>query len=483
MDRIKVGLEVHCQLTSLRTKLFCGCSSDYRSKESNSLVCPVCLGLPGSLPVFNKKALDYAIIIGLALNCKISERFVFYRKNYYYPDLPKNFQISQWDRAGGVPLAAEGHVDINVDHKNKDIRIRKVHLEEDPAKIVYAGSISTSPYALIDYNRSGVALTEVVTEPDMSSPAEARLFLDKLRSILEHLGVCDGGLEGAMRCDANVSLAGGQRVEIKNISSHKEVERALNFEILRQRNLIANGQKVEMETRHWDEVRRVTISLRTKETEQDYRYFPEPDLVPIIISDEQISYLKDRMPELPDARRDRFVKQYGLPEYGSSVLTSSKSLADFFEACVKLYPNSKIISNWIITDYLRALHDFDIEVEDAKLSPTYLIDMIKLIDDGTISGKIAKSVLPKMIEFGRSPLEIVKEAGLTRIASNDAIEQAADKVFKEYPKAVQDALVDERAVNYLVGQLMKLTAGRADPKLANQIVKQKLSKAKKDSIR
>jgi len=482
MFKVKIGLEIHCQLTSLKTKLFCGCSSDYRNKEPNSCTCPVCLGLPGSLPVLNKKALEHVIMISLALNSKISKEFLFYRKNYFYPDLPKNFQISQWDRAGAVLLATGGYVDITVDHRRKRIGIRNIHLEEDPARIAYTGSISTSPYALVDYNRSGIALVEIVTEPDLSSPKEARLFLKKLRSILEHLGVSDGSLEGAMRCDANISLAGGKRVEIKNISSFKEVERALNFEILRQRALLEKGEKVVRETRHWDEVGRVTISLRVKETEQDYRYFPEPDIVPIIIHDEQIQLIKEKMPELPDARRERFIKQYELPEYDASVLTSSKALADFFEECVKLYPNSKVISNWIMSDYLRALHDLGVDVEDAKMSPSYLVEMIRLIDDGTISGKIAKKLLPEMTKSGKSPTQIVREAGLTRIASGAVIEQVVNKVFNEHPSAVRDALMDEKAINFLVGQLMKLTAGRADPVLANKIVREKLSKMKSQTM-
>jgi len=269
-SNVKIGLEVHVQLTSLKTKLFCGCSSDYRGKEPNTLVCPVCLGLPGSLPVLNRKAVEYAVMAALALNCKLSNRMLFFRKNYFYPDLPKNFQITQYDRAGGVPLAKDGYLYIEHEGRRKKIRISRVHLEEDPGRLVHLGPIDHSPYTLVDYNRSGIALLEIVTEPDIRSPREARVFLQKLRSILEHLGIFDGSLEGSLRCDANISLAGGTRVEVKNISSFKEVERALSFEITRQKGLLEKGIAVKRETRHWDETRRVTVSLRTKETEQDY---------------------------------------------------------------------------------------------------------------------------------------------------------------------------------------------------------------------
>ncbi|MEM3069261.1 MAG: Asp-tRNA(Asn)/Glu-tRNA(Gln) amidotransferase subunit GatB, partial [Nitrososphaerales archaeon] len=324
---IKIGLEVHCQLTNLKTKLFCSCSSDYREKEPNTLICPICMGMPGTLPVLNEKALEDAIMVAIALNSKISEKMLFFRKNYFYPDMPKNFQISQYDKAGGVPLALGGYIQIN----GKRVRIRRIQLEEDPGKLSYEGTIESSTYTLVDYNRAGISLIEIVTEPDMETPKEARLFLEKLRSILEHLGVSNGSLEGSMRCDANISLRGGKRVEVKNISSFKEVERALNFEITRQKNLIERGIAVGQETRHWDEVRRITISLRTKEEEQDYRYFPEPDLVPVIISKDQIKKIEQSMPELPDERRKRFVEQYHLSPQTAEILTRSKAMADFFE--------------------------------------------------------------------------------------------------------------------------------------------------------
>jgi len=469
-----IGLEVHVQLTRLKTKLFCGCSSDYRGKEPNTLVCPVCLGLPGALPVLNRKALEYAVMAALALNCKVSKRMFFFRKNYFYPDMPKNFQISQYDRAGGVPLAVNGYLTIEDQNRVKKIRISRIHLEEDPGRLVHLGPIDQSPYTLVDYNRAGIALLEVVTEPDFNSPKEARLFLQKLRSILEHLGVFDGSLEGAMRCDANISLEGGTRVEIKNITSFKEVERALNFEILRQRDLLEKGISVKRETRHWDETRRITVSLRTKEEEQDYRYFPEPDLVPIVLSEEFIKDVKRRMPELPEARMRRFMLSYGLPRYDAEVLVSSKGLADFFEECVKIYNKPKKISNWMMSDLLRCLYENNLELKESKITPQSLVEMIQLIEEGTISVKIAKKILPTMILTGRSPREIVESEGLTKITSRKLLSDLIATVFRENPKAVRDALTNEKAVHFLVGQLMRKTKGKADPALANEMIKEML---------
>jgi aspartyl-tRNA(Asn)/glutamyl-tRNA(Gln) amidotransferase subunit B len=476
IESVKIGLEVHTQLTSLKSKLFCSCPSDYRGKEPNTIVCPVCLGLPGALPTLNEKAVKYAIMAALALNCKISEKMIFFRKNYYYPDLPKNFQITQYDRAGGAPLATGGYLYIEDQGASKKIRISRVHLEEDPGRLVHIGSIDQSPFTLVDYNRSGIALLEVVTEPDMGSPREARLFLQKLRNILEHLGIFDGSLEGSMRCDANISLAGGTRVEIKNITSFKEVERALNFEIVRQKGLIDKGIAVKRETRHWDEVRRITVSLRTKEEEQDYRYFPEPDLVPVVVSKELIEEVKAEMPELPDERAERFVRMYGLPRYDAKVLVSSKHIADFFEECVKMYNKPKEISNWMMSDLLRYLYENNLELYESKITPQMLVDMIRLIDEGVISGKIAKKILPIMIVSGKDPRRIIEEEGLTKISDEELLSQIAEKVFMENPKAVKDALTDEKAIHYLIGQLMKLTRGKADPALANKIVREKLRK-------
>jgi aspartyl-tRNA(Asn)/glutamyl-tRNA(Gln) amidotransferase subunit B len=482
LNEVRIGLEVHVQLTSLQTKLFCGCSSDYKGKDANSLTCPVCLGIPGALPVLNEKAIEYAVMAALSLNCKVSKRMFFFRKNYYYPDLPKNFQISQYDQAGGVPLAVDGILQIDVGKKRKNVRIGRVHLEEDPGKLVHQGSIDTSPYTLVDYNRSGITLLEVVTEPDLSSPKEARVFLQKLRSILEHLGIFSGKLEGSMRCDANISLTGGTRVEVKNISSFKEVERALSFEIMRQKNLVKKDLAVKHETRHWDETRRVTISMRMKEQEHDYRYFPEPDLVPIIVTDDFINEVKGKMPELPEARIRRFVEIYTLPKYDAEVLVSDKELADFFEKSVKLYDSPKEISNWMMGDLLRNLYENNLELSESNITPKLLVEMIKLIADGIISGKIGKRILPEIILKGNSASQIIKEKQLVKISSPEVLQDALEKIFKNNPKCVKDALTEENAVNFLVGQLMKATRGKADPELANRMIHEKLETIRTEVI-
>jgi aspartyl-tRNA(Asn)/glutamyl-tRNA(Gln) amidotransferase subunit B len=329
---------------------------------------------------------------------------------------------------------------------------------------------------LVDYNRSGITLLEIVTDPDLDSPKEARVFLQKLRSILEHLGIFSGKLEGTMRCDANISLIGGTRVEVKNISSFKEVERALSFEIMRQKNLVKRGGAVAYETRHWDELRRVTVSLRTKEQEHDYRYFPEPDLVPIVISKQFISDAQNRMPELPEARIKRFVKDYSIPKYDAEVLVSDKSMADFFEDAMKICNNPKDVSNWMMGDLLRNLNENNLELTECKITPELLVEMIKLINDGTISGKIGKSLLPEIVLTGKQPSEIVKQKGLVKIASTDVLSDLVEQVFKDNPQCVKDALTDEKAVNYLVGQLMRATKGKADPPLANKLIRERLEK-------
>jgi aspartyl-tRNA(Asn)/glutamyl-tRNA(Gln) amidotransferase subunit B len=475
MTEIKIGLEVHTQLTNLRTKLFCSCSTDYRGKDANSYVCPVCLGLPGTLPVLNEKAVRDAILVALALNSRISDKMFFFRKNYFYPDMPKNFQISQYDKAGGITLSTGGYVLL----PEKKVRIRRIQIEEDPARISYEGTIYASKSALVDYNRAGIALLEIVTEPDMNSPKEARIFLQKLRSILEHLEVSSAELEGSMRCDANISLAGGKRVEIKNISSFKEVERALSFEISRQKNLLSRGASLAMETRHWDELRRVTITLRVKEEEQDYRYFPEPDLVPIAIEKELIEKTKSTMPELPDAHKDRLMKKYSISSQNAEVLVNNKILSDFFEECLESYDQPDIISNWLVGDLLGYIHEKSISLTELKIGPKHIVNMLELIDDGTISGKIAKEVLEEMIDTGKEPEIIIKEKGLIRIHSRATIEKLADEVFKKNSEAVKDALKEEKAMHFLIGKIMELTKGKADPKLTKEIVKDKITEQQK----
>ncbi|MDH7555361.1 MAG: Asp-tRNA(Asn)/Glu-tRNA(Gln) amidotransferase subunit GatB [Candidatus Methanosuratincola sp.] len=475
-DGVVIGIEVHCQLNRLRTKLFCGCSTDYRGKEPNTNVCEVCLGHPGSLPRPNAKAVELAVMAGLALNSRISERTSFYRKNYYYVDMGKNFQISMYETKGSKTICEWGFIDINVGSARKRIRITRIQLEEDPAKLVHIGPIDLSPYTLVDYNRAGMALLEIVTEPDMSSPREARLFLQKLRSIMEHIGAFDGGLEGAMRCDANISIKGGTRVEIKNISSFKEVERALNFEISRQRSLLEKGERVRRETRHWDEVRKVTISLREKEEEHDYRYFPEPDIPPIHLGSAYVDAIRARMPELPDARAERFVREYGLPRYDAQVLTAEKRLADFFEEAARISGEPKTVSNWIMGDLLGVLHDKGLGIDEAKITPSSFAGMLKLIRDGTISGKIGKIILPALVTTGKSAEEVVRENDMTKIADREAIEKVVEEVFAENPKAVSDALSDEKAAHFLVGQVMRKTRGKGDPEIVNAAIRERLEK-------
>jgi len=478
-DEVKIGLECHVQLTSLKSKLFCGCSADYRGKEPNTLVCPVCLGLPGSLPVPNKKAVEYGIMIASALNCEIAEICSFYRKNYTYVDLPKNYQISMYEAPDGSrTLARNGYLELRVDGSRKRIGIWRVQLEEDPGRNVFKGSIVTSPETLVDYNRSGVALCEIVTAPDISSPKEARLFAQKLRSIVEHLGITDGSLEGSMRFDANISVAGGKSVEIKNISSFKALQRALSFEISRQRSMVKRGAAVGRETRHYDEARKITVSLRTKETAEDYRYFRDPDLMPIKIDPQMVRSIVSSMPELPDARASRFVSQYGLPEYDAGVLTASKKLADFFEECVSLYNQPKKISNWLMTELLGYLNEKGLELEELPNSARHLVELIRLIDEETISGKIGKTVFREMVQSGEYPSRIVEKRSMTRIADRNQLEKIVEEVFKENPDAVRDSLSDPRARNFLVGQVMKKTRGRADPVLTNRLISERLEKLK-----
>ena len=466
--QIKIGLEVHCQLTSLRTKLFCSCPSNYRNSEPNTNICPICTGLPGSLPSINEQAIKDGIKAALAVKANIADILKFYRKNYFYPDLPKNFQISQYNKAGGVTLASKGVVEI----KGRRIHLSRIQIEEDPAKISYEGTISSSPYSLIDYNRAGITLVEIITEPELKTPRQARLFLQKLRSILEHIGVCDGGLEGAIRCDANISIKGGKRVEIKNIGSFKEVERALNFEATRQKT-IKNRNIVGMETRHWDDVRRVTVSMRVKEEEQDYRYFPEVDLVPFRFEKKFINSIKKTMSELPDARRERFAKEIGVSPSNAEVLTSDKALADFFEKCLEYQVNPKRTSNWIVSDVLGFLNREDIEVKQIRVTPKEFAKLIRSVEAGKISEQTGKKLLLKTLTTKDDALQI-KET-MFRISDPDEVNKIVEKVFNENKKAVEDAVGNKNTINYLMGLIMKATSSRADPKITRKAIDAKLS--------
>lgn len=468
---VKIGLEVHCQLTSLKTKLFCRCSSDYRGRPPNTHVCPVCLGLPGALPTINRRAVEAAVKVALALNCKVLNRVVFYRKNYFYPDLPKNYQISQYD----YPIGVDGWVRLDLADGPRVVRVKRVHLEEDPGRLVYRGSIVESPVTLIDYNRAGVALVEVVTEPDLRSPKEARLFLQKLRSILEHLGVFDGSLEGAMRCDANISVAEGARVEVKNISSFKEVERALTFEIARQRNLMKMGRRVARETRHWDEARGVTVALRVKEEEMDYRYFPEPDLPPIELAEDYLARLRSELPELPDARRLRIVKQYGVAEGEAAILVSDKALADYFEEAAAKCSNPAMLAKLVVHGLLGALNYHGLDIGESRAKPAHVAELVDLVERGVITEKTAKYLMREMVISGEPPSQIVAERGLQRLADMEVLEEVVDKVVRDEKEDVEAAMRDERVIHHLVGHVLKMTEMKADPKIVYELLRSKIA--------
>lgn len=480
-EEVVIGLEIHIQLMT-KAKIFCQCSTDYIGKEPNTNTCPVCLGLPGSLPVLNKKVLEFAVRTAVALNCKINKVSRFHRKNYFYPDLPKAYQISQYD----TPLGINGYMEISLPERKEKhkIRITRVHIEEDAGKLVHEGDITSSSYSLADYNRCGIPLAEIVTEPDFCSPEEAQIFLVKLRSIVQHLGVCDGNMEeGSMRCDANISLrdaktsALGIKVEIKNINSFKAVKKALQFEVDRQKKLLAEGEKIIQETRHWDESKNITVSMRSKEEAHDYRYFPEPDLLPLRVSQEIIEEIRKNLPELPEARRKRFIKDYKIPEYDAEVLTSSKALGDYYEKAASSYYNRKVLSNWIMGELIRYLNEEKIGIEDSPVSPEKLVGMLKLMDEGVISGKMAKDVFEKMCKTGKDASQIVKESGITQITDEEELFEVIDKVIKENPKSVNDFNQGkEKALNYLVGQVMRYTKGRAKPDFVFNALKQRIKK-------
>jgi aspartyl-tRNA(Asn)/glutamyl-tRNA(Gln) amidotransferase subunit B len=479
--KVIIGLEVHVQLTSLKTKLFCPTPANYRESPPNTHVCPVCLGLPGALPVVNRKAIEYAIAVAKALNCEISDKLIFVRKHYFYPDLPKNYQISQYIGPGFTSIAKNGYVTIYVQGKKKIVRIKRINIEEDPGRIVYIGSIETSPYSLIDYNRSGIALLEIVTEPDMESPKEARAFVEKLIAILEYLGVTNSGLEGAFRVDANISFEGYGRVEIKNIGSVKDVEKALTYEIIRQRRIIEQGGKIERETRRWDPEKGITVPLRVKEVEEDYRYFPDPDLPPLRISREFIEKVIKSMPELPDERIERFMKQYNLDEYRATVLVLTKWLADFFEEAAKMYNDYKKLADLLITDFLRWVHEYNLPPSAIKATPMHIAKLLSLWDKGILTSKMVKELLPRIVLEGLDVEKYVETAGYIRITDKSYLYKVVEEVMNENPKAVEDALSNPKAINYIIGLVMKKTNGKADPQIVKKIIEEKLNKLREGS--
>jgi aspartyl-tRNA(Asn)/glutamyl-tRNA(Gln) amidotransferase subunit B len=479
-NEVIIGLEVHIQLTKLKTKLFCSCSNNYRGAEPNSHVCPICSGLPGSLPVINRKAIEFATRLAIALNCNINKTMYFFRKNYFYPDMSKNFQISQYNRAGGRAFADRGKITIKLNSHKKDIILNRIHLEEDPARLVHKGSIATSPYTLVDYNRSGVCLIEIVTEPVISSPEEAREFLKQLKSIVQYSGISNLDLEGSVRVDANISIKGHERSEVKNINSFREVERALRHEIVRQKNLIKRRKDLIQETRHWDDKRRVTISLRTKEFEADYRYFPEQDLVPIEIDNEFIQKVKDELPEMPSERSIRLRRDYNLSEFDSDNLVLDKNIADFYEEGVNsdasFGPNEyKQYCNWLMNDISRGLNEQNKTIKDTKLHPHQIVDIIKYINEGKITTKIAKTLIDDLME-GFSITEILEKKGKKRISDEKLLEKVGVEVIEDNPKIVDDCYKNPKAIEALIGRVMAKTRGQADPHITRKIIIENLKK-------
>lgn len=472
-----IGLEVHTELQTT-TKIFCSCRTSFGA-DPNTNVCPVCLGLPGVLPVLNKKVLEYAVRAGLALNCEISRFSKFDRKNYYYPDLPKNFQTSQFD----LPICEHGYLDVEVEGEKRRIRITRAHMEEDAGKLVHHGtSITDSDYSLVDYNRTGTPLLEIVSEPDMRSAKEAVAYMEKMRAILQYVGISDCRMEeGSLRCDANVSVRPvgqkelGTKTEIKNINSFKGVERAIEYEAMRQAELLEDGGKVVQETRTWDEKEGVTKSMRTKEEANDYRYFPEPDLVPFTVSDEYIENIRKSLPELPDARKERYMKEFGLSSEDAVFMTNDKATADYFEAAVDAGADPKACVNWLMGEFASQLSTDGIEIAKAPVSAENLAALLKLISKGTISGKIAKKVFATMWKEGGNPEEIVKAQGLIQISDTAELSKLVDEVVGKNPKAVEDFKAGKKkAVGALVGQIMKATKGKANPRVINELLNKKL---------
>ena len=472
-----VGLEVHTELKT-QSKIFCGCTTEFGG-DQNTHVCPVCLGLPGVLPVLNKKVVEYAIKLGLALRCDILHFNKFDRKNYYYPDLPKNWQTSQYD----LPICLNGYVDVEVEGETRRIRITRIHMEEDAGKLVHSGNtISDSNSSNVDYNRTGVPLLEIVSEPDIRSGAEAKAYVEKLRGIIQYLDISDGRMEeGSLRCDANISvrLRGetelGTKSEIKNMNSLTGIQKGIEYEALRQAQLIEEGGSVVQETRTWDDGQGITLSMRKKEAENDYRYFPEPDLVPIIISDEQIEEIRQDLPELPEAKMKRFMEDFGLSLEDSSILTTARATAEYLDTAVTAGADPKSVANWMLGDLSKMVNENGLTFSEANVTPTHLAGMIQLIDKGTISGKIAKKVIVSMWETGKDAETIVKEQGLVQITDTGAIEEIVKQVIANNSQPVEDFKSGNgKAIGFLVGAVMKESKGRANPGVVNELLKKHL---------
>jgi aspartyl-tRNA(Asn)/glutamyl-tRNA(Gln) amidotransferase subunit B len=471
-----IGLEVHAQLLT-RSKIFCGCSTQFGA-EPNTHTCPVCTGLPGSLPVPNRKVVEYTIRAALATHCKIAPHSQFARKNYFYPDLPKGYQISQYE----LPLATGGYVEIQADGQKKRIGLIRIHLEEDAGKLLHDLSSDRGAASYVDFNRTGVPLIEIVSAPDIHTSEEAGTYLRKLRAILMFLDICDGNMEeGSFRCDANISLrpkgqkAFGVKTELKNMNSFRNVQKALDYEIRRQTALLDQGGKIVQETRLWDAARGATASMRGKEEAHDYRYFPDPDLVPLAIDPLWVEKIRSGLPELPDDKKERFVRDYGIPEYDAEILTSSKALANYYEECLRSYAKPKIVSNWIMSELLRELKGDEREIEQCPAPAGNLSEMLRMIEEGVISGKIAKSVFEEMYRTGKKAPEVVKEKGWVQVTDSSKIEKIVDQVLAGNPGEVEAYRKGkDKLFGFFVGQVMKATQGKANPQMVNQLLKKKL---------
>jgi aspartyl-tRNA(Asn)/glutamyl-tRNA(Gln) amidotransferase subunit B len=469
-----IGLEVHAQMLT-DTKIFCNCSTKFGSAP-NSHACPVCLGMPGVLPVLNKKVVEYGMKMALATNCTINPSNSFARKNYFYPDLPKGYQISQY----AYPLAEHGYVFLDVNGESKKIGITRIHMEEDAGKLMHD---ENNPVSYVDLNRTGVPLIEIVSEPDMRSPEEAADYLKRLHEILVYLEICDGNMEeGSFRCDANVSIRPkgqeefGTRAELKNMNSFRNVQRALEYEVKRQQYLVENGQKIVQETRLWDDAQGVTNPMRSKEEAHDYRYFPDPDLVPIIIDEAWVDKIRGELPELPLAKRERFVKEYSIPAYDAGVLTADKALALYYEDVVKLCGKPKQASNWVMGDVLRFLNEEKRDIRQCPITAGALADMIKLIEEGTISGKMAKDIIEDMYKTGKPPQKIIEEKGLVQITDEGELAKTITAIMEANSQQLADYRGGkEKLFGFFVGQVMKATQGKANPQLVNDLLKKMLA--------
>ena len=468
-----IGLEVHAQLKT-NTKIFCACSTAFGAPP-NTHTCPVCLGMPGVLPVLNRKVVEYTLRMALATNCRIARESRFARKNYFYPDLPKGYQISQYE----LPIAEQGCVDVELNGSLHRIGITRIHMEEDAGKL---GHDPHRPVSLVDFNRTGVPLIEIVSEPDIRSPEEAGAYLRQLRSIVRYLAICDGNLEeGSFRCDANVSIRPqgsqtlGTRTELKNLNSFKHVEKSLQYEISRQKEVLLDGGQVIQETRLWDPDKNKTISMRGKEDAHDYRYFPDPDLLPLVIDDTWLQNIKKTLPELPAEKKQRFMAQYGLPSYDAALLTSDRELADYFERCVRIFSHPKQVSNWVMGALLGLLNALEKSIDESPVSPENLARLLALVEEGVISGKIAKTVFDEMGQTGKPAEEIVEEKGLVQITDTAALEDVVSNIISGHPTEA-DAYKSGKTklLGFFVGQVMKATKGKANPKLVNEILRRKL---------